>query len=305
MYGLNTKDSDTDHKGIFLPSRRNLILGSTPATINTSTGTPHSRNTSEDNDTELFSLQQFVKLACEGQTCAIEMLYAPEEFWTLSVGREGEIWRELVAERERFLSKKMHSFVGYARAQATKYSLKGERLNKLRAFHEIVNRAAGESGDTPMCDIWDELPRDEERTSPQGVPELQIAGKWFGATTRTGMVAAAVKKTIDRYGARAEAAAATDGKDWKALSHAMRVTFQCQDLMSPATRSIVVPFEAYDREYLMDIKMGRLAIEDVRDRLDCELAELESLAAKSRLPEKVDRTWWDDWLVKTIEEYVL
>jgi len=277
-----------------------VVLGRVPATIQSSSGTQNSKNTADDVDIDLFSIYQFVKLACEGQTCALEMLWTPPKFYT---ELPSEPWFSLRQERDRFLSKNMKAFVGYARAQAAKYSLKGERLTKLREFYTIVQRAAGKSGDTPMVAVWDDLPRDDERENPQGIKELQIAGKWFGSTTRTGLVALSVRGVIERYGKRAAAAAEAGGSDWKALSHALRVSLQCEDLILRG--SMTFPHEPLRRDYLLQIKLGQVPMEEVSDEIDESLARVESFAKASALPEKVDRNWWDDWLVDTIGAYVL
>lgn len=298
LYGLNTQDSDQDFKGIFLPTRREVILGRTPATIQASTGTSTSKNTNEDVDLEMFSLYQFIKLACDGQTCALEMLWTPQIFWQYQ--QFTPIWETLRWERHRFLSKNMKAFVGYARAQAAKYSLKGDRLNKLQEFSRILANEADPFD--RMHVIWDRLPRDDERQGGN-CRELQIAGKWFGETTAVTAVYEVVEKTIARYGKRTAAAASVGGSDWKALSHALRVSLQCEDLMLKG--SMEFPHPEPRRSRLLAIKLGQVSMEEVSDEIDESLARVESFAKSSTLPEKVDRNWWDDWLVATVGEYVL
>ena len=78
LYGTATSDSDLDYKGIFLPTKEQLLLGCVPKSHNYSTGKDYSRNTKNDVDTELYSLHYFIKLACAGQTVAMDMLHAPD-----------------------------------------------------------------------------------------------------------------------------------------------------------------------------------------------------------------------------------
>ena len=80
LYGTNTPDSDRDYKGVFLPTRREVLLGEIPKNITESTGNRYSKNGAGDVDTEMFSLHQFIKLAIDGQTVAFDMLHAPSEF---------------------------------------------------------------------------------------------------------------------------------------------------------------------------------------------------------------------------------
>ena len=77
LYGTATPESDLDYKGIFLPTKDELLLGRVPKSRNYSTGKDNSRNTKNDVDTEMYSLHYFIKLACDGQTVAMDMLFPP------------------------------------------------------------------------------------------------------------------------------------------------------------------------------------------------------------------------------------
>ena len=79
LYGTDTKDSDIDYKGIFLPNKEEILLNRIPNSYNFTTKENNiGKNTSNDIDNEIYSLHYFLKLACEGQTVAIDMLHAPE-----------------------------------------------------------------------------------------------------------------------------------------------------------------------------------------------------------------------------------
>ncbi len=73
VYGTNLPTSDTDFKGIYIPTKRDLYLSRAQKTINTGTKENKSaRNESTDIDEEIFSLQQYLKLLSEGQTVALD-----------------------------------------------------------------------------------------------------------------------------------------------------------------------------------------------------------------------------------------
>lgn len=79
LYGTNTENSDTDYKGIYLPTAKEICLNSYKKTICTIRPKQvGERNTKDDTDVEFFSLDQFMKLLCEGQTIALDMLFSPE-----------------------------------------------------------------------------------------------------------------------------------------------------------------------------------------------------------------------------------
>ena len=64
LYGTDTPESDKDFKGIFMPSKKEIFLGKIPKSISESTKKgSESKNTAEDIDTEIYSLQYFIELA--------------------------------------------------------------------------------------------------------------------------------------------------------------------------------------------------------------------------------------------------
>ena len=295
LYGTDTLASDLDYKGIFVPSTEDVCLGKIPRSINPSGNDNTRKNAPGELDIEWLSLHHFVKLALEGQTMAIDMLYAPESHTTFLT--YDEIWGYLVENRDKFLSKNMRAFIGYARAQAAKYSLKGERLDKLRDFYAIANE---EAEGVPLSEIWDELPRDGEQINPQGVRELLIAGKVYGETTAIGTICASVRKIIGRYGNRARAAAEAGGVDWKAMSHALRVSCELSELLR--NKNIVFPLKS--APILLAIKNGEWTLEMVENAIDHALTEVEELMAISDLPETADHKFWNDWLVDITAERI-
>lgn len=163
LYGTNSESSDTDIKGIFLPSKEEVLLGRIPKSINTTTKKGDSKNSSDDVDTEMYSLHYFIKLACEGQTVALDMLHAPNEMCDINrqvsyklveskfldkriAGKQhkielpslSNIWLDLQANRSRFYTKNLDAFVGYCRRQASKYSCRGSRLDTVDKVIKIL-----------------------------------------------------------------------------------------------------------------------------------------------------------------------
>ena len=120
LYGTATPDSDVDYKGIFLPTKEELLLGRVPKSYSYSTGREESRNTKNDIDIELYSFHYFIKLACDGQTVAMDMLHAPENM----ILQKSIIWDAIVKNKQKFYTKNLKSFIDYARRQASKYGIK-------------------------------------------------------------------------------------------------------------------------------------------------------------------------------------
>ena len=81
LYGTNTEDSDTDYKGIFMPSKRMIYLNRIPKSIsaNSKSSSCGDKNTKEDIDCELYSLHYFIELACKGETVALDMIHVNKQ----------------------------------------------------------------------------------------------------------------------------------------------------------------------------------------------------------------------------------
>jgi len=297
LYGTETPTSDEDFKGLFMPTAEEILLGRIPRTAHEGGRDDTRKNLPGERDVEYYSLHHFLRLATQGQTVTIDMLFAPPAF-VHKTAEYGWVWDRIVAERKRFLSREMNAFVGYARGQAAKYSLKGERLNRLEEFRRVLREALSFGG--TMVDIWDTLPKDDERTNPQGIRELQIAGKWFGETTAIQTVLDSTEKQLAAYGSRAHAAANAEGIDWKALSHAVRVSRELQEIITFGE----VRFPLRDAPLLLAIKRGEHPLEFVQDLLNRDLAFIELNSKRCSLPEKVDTKWWDNFLVEIMCEHL-
>jgi predicted nucleotidyltransferase len=298
LYGTNTPDSDIDYKGIYLPTKRQLLLSNFPKCINTSTGNDKSKNTSLDVDDEIFSLHQFIKLACEGQTVALDMLHAPKEM----IIESSHIWDEIVANRNMFYTKNLTAFTGYCRKQAAKYGIKGSRLNdakKVIAFlHNFPNKK--------MIDIWSDLPEGEHIHFLEPNPRdkhnckiYQVCGKKFLEMAPTSSAVESLNHFVEAYGYRAERAAKNEGIDWKAISHAIRAAYQLEEIYEKGT----ITFPLIEAKFIKDVKKGKLDyLTQVEPKLEDLMERTEALSKKTELPKTVDLNYWNNFIYNTIEE---
>jgi hypothetical protein len=136
LYGTATSESDVDYKGVFMPSKEEVLLGRIPKSHSHSTAKDESKNTKNDIDVEMYSFQYFIKLACDGQTVAMDMLHAPEDM----ILQSSNIWKTIIKNRHKFYTKNLKSFIDYARRQASKYGIKGSRINAALQVLELLNK---------------------------------------------------------------------------------------------------------------------------------------------------------------------
>jgi len=300
LYGTANENSDLDFKGIFLPTKEQILLNRVPKSHNVQTKKDNeTKNTSDDIDTEIYSLQYFIKLACEGQTVALDMLHAPPNM----ILENSSIWDDILENREKFYTKNLQAFVGYARRQAAKYGIKGSRLN---AAKKIINILTGYDSEAKMSAVWQHLPEGDHlhfvEDNPNGVKQYQVCGKIMQETQKIGYTLGILTKFYDEYGKRAHLAAQNKGIDWKAVSHATRAAYQVKELLTMGT----ITFPLIQAPYLLAVKNGELDYQtEVSPHLEALMDEVEELSRNSTLPSRPDRKFWDKFIIETIEDYLL
>jgi hypothetical protein len=306
VYGTNTPNSDKDMKGVFMSPIEDIIWGRKNDSIVTCSKIKKGlgiRNTKDDVDQELKELRKFILDCLDGQTYAIDMLYTPEKWWIQSSPE----WEFIVANREKFLSKKVNAFIGYCNQQASKYGLKGSRLGTVMETIKILKTF-------PPTSRLFENPRLEEtefrkyiiykhNRNNELVDELmlELLGKKFSLTTQVKLIIPPLEKFCENYGERAIMAMHDEGLDKKAVSHAYRC---CYQLIELATKHRI-DFPLEQAPYLTDIKTGKVSWPDViQDELPKLMEKAIGLIKESNLPESPDKEFWDKFIVDTYIKYL-
>jgi len=302
MYGLNTPTSDVDLKGIYIPSHRDIILGNVPKTsINTSTGEDNSKNSKDDIDQEMFTLMGFIRMCEQGQTAAIDMLFCPAEM----IIESSYEWDFIQENRDKLITGKASSFIGYCFQQANKYGIKGSRI---KAMKEVIENLSFNLGDQRIKDTKlikelhkidnDHVKMIKHKSSNGEIADyLEVCGRKFGMMDKVDHVIEVLTMIEGKYGDRARLAEKNEGVDWKALSHALRVCYEAQELL--ATGHVTLPFTGSKRNLLLDIKQGLLDYKDVSPIIEEEMEKVKLLEKTCTLPEKIDKKFWEDFIYKT------
>lgn len=296
LYGTDTEESDVDIKGIFMPPLEDILLSRVNKSYTFNEKVSGGiKNTSEDTDVELYSLHYFIKLACEGQTVALDMLHAPDDM----ILESSDVWKRLASNRELFYTKNLKAFVGYARRQAAKYGIKGSRL---AAAAKIMRILTVHYPERPMSHIWSALPEEDHLhhmpASENGVKQYQVCGKILQETAKIGYCYEILSKFHAAYGDRARKAELNEGIDWKAVSHAIRAAYQVEEILADNT----ITFPLKQADFIRDIKQGRLHyINDVAPVLEALMDKVERLSEKSSLPAKTNRTYWDRFIIDAVK----
>lgn len=310
LYGTNTPTSDLDFKAIYIPTAREIVLGKYHKTIAKSRPKAEcERNNKDDIDMEIFSLDRYLELLIEGQTVAMDMLFAPDNMY-VSATKDGlDIMSLVKANSGILLTKNVNAFIGYARQQASRYGIKGSRMDALKRTMEVLERM---SHPHDKLSVYEDMIRNLitetkelvslEKTAlveivmlkgPTGLvdqPHLHINGRFIPFHATVKWAKEVVGKMLEGYGNRAKKAHLEGGVDYKALSHAVRVNSEAVELLTTGK----ITFPRPDRELLLQVKQGQLPYEQVAEIIEQGLAELYVANEKSILPEKPDKVWVDD-----------
>ena len=286
LYGLDTPNSDKDYKGIILPSKKEILLGQTCFHVDESTNKNSTKNTKDDIDKTYYSLQYFVNLACQGETVCIDMLACPDNKLIV----KSDIWKFLVDNRSKFYTKNMKAYVGYVRKQAAKYGAKGSRLAEIERVLNIANSAKHETlvGFLPIeeSDVvkWIEY---------KGNKYLEVCGSKYQDNLLVSFLKRDLQKHLDKYGERTRLAKENNFADWKALHHSLRAGYVTRDIFLHGN----FQYPLKESKFLLDVKQGKIDFNIVEPLLSSLVEEVTELANKSTYPEKVDREFWDNFII--------
>lgn len=305
LYGTNTPASDTDYKSVHMPEARDILLQRVPneIVVGGRDKAEGERNTAADVDDKSYSLQKFLALAAEGQTLAIDMLFAPPEM----IDTTSAYWSYIVANRHKLISRKSAAFLGYCRQQANKYGIKGSRVAAAQVaanmFNGIVDHGAGNRKVGDWKGALEQLCREhpehmsivEQAIGSSGQLGLffDCCGRKVAFTAPCKQAAEIFSRIYENYGDRARLAQSNEGVDWKALSHAVRVGYEAIELLT--TGYVTLPLPRAD--YIKDIKLGKLSYEEVSEKIEELLLRVERAADMSNLPDEPDHKFIDDLIM--------
>ncbi len=297
LYGTNTEKSDKDIKGVYLPSIQDCLLNKIKKSIVNNTKIGNGKNSAKDIDCELYSLQYFLlELGKNGDTTFLDMIHAPNN----SILETSPEWEIIRNNRAKFYTKNLKSYIGYCRGQAAKYGIKGSKLEEAKKILNIFNKY---NESEKLANFWEELPNSEyskkydiDNCQAKDKRAFDFCGKKLMADTNVFFAKQTIQKFYDCYGERAKMAENNEGIDWKAISHAFRVGYQLEEIYTTGD----LKFPLKDREFLIKLKTANYhyAKDNIAEKLENLINNVERLANKSNFPEKVNLTEMETLIIK-------
>lgn len=279
LYGTAREGkSDFDVKGIYLPSVTSSILQNVQHCLSFSTGNQETKNTSEDVDIQIWSIQKFLlELLPNGDTGALDLLYShTNKDCVLVTDPKMNI---IFNKCHDFISaKNIEGCVNYAVNQAKKYGLKGTRLGTLMGIHNWISEHPEIQDDTRLHifakEIADLFPAGCKIINYKDDLFLNVNGKLFNFHIKFNVFKERIEQEVLKYGERAIQAMHNEGIDWKALSHAVRGIRQIQMLYDEG--KIEYPLSC--AKELIKIKEGKLPWIEVEEIILSGLDNIKTLS---------------------------
>lgn len=315
LYGTSTPASDIDYKSVFVPDADAILLQRVKATVtNQRPKQEFEKNVAGEIDREAYALHRYLSLLAEGQTVALDMLFAPR--WAMT--REPDaIWTRVWDERHRLLSRRAASFIGYCRTQANKYGIKGSRVHAARNIVEWFDEAIAVHGHLQKMNAASDgledfiASRKLEHTAviqiahpnrpDNPMPHLECCNRKapFSVSLKDGRTI--YVRLVEEYGARSLQADRNENVDWKALSHAVRVGCEAMEFLTTSHITFPLPNAAH----ILAIKKGERPYTSVAEEIEDLLVRVELAEKTSVLPETPDHALIDEIVRDAYREAVV
>lgn len=329
LYGTELPESDYDYKTIYLPDMAELLIGTRYKNMAVQTEYDLKAAGSMLPFVAFGKQEETIPLVCllqdffECQSYALEIVHAVQlnhDKYLARLGRNEDwplkrylkfkaVCDELVTH---WKNKDASVMAGYAKAQARKYSIKGDRLNAARAVRDWLasfyreysgQYKVGSFLDRELDSLaWDSMNAicsqypglvsmgeyDVTKNDHVMRPCLYVLDKVVPYTTSIEHALTTVSASVRSYGARAEEASKAEGKDWKALAHAVRIAQEGIDYLSRG--SFYFPYEISQgwANTLRSIRKGETPLETVVEDMERRLERLMECEAASTWPSKND-----------------
>ena len=315
LYGLDTPSSDLDFRGIYIPSINDIVLHKDQDEINKEVQIDNNKV-----DVKIFSLQKFIKLCSKADTNALDLLFSlrtrADHQWKYeglvhSVPQEMEYpVRFIYNNRDKLINtNKLESPITYAFKQATKYGLKGERLKVLEDILQLCKEYQSyDFQDIPLYEFiewadeaipWDDKHLKIDILDNKGKKEkyLFVCGVQHQFNLSLKTFTERIEEKIDKEYTSERTKSSKDGNDWKALSHAIRVLVEVQELLETGD----IKFPLKNKDFIKDIKLGRVERGIIDEYFNKNLSDIINQVQENKLNWGYNENFWNEFILKEVK----
>lgn len=311
LYGTDNPNSDFDFKAVFAPSQEDVLLKKDLVYFDYDTNKSKEKNSNEDVDMSLSSVYKFVDELKQSETGATDVLFSMFREDTQVYADETFV-SEMKANYQAFANKNMKAFVGYALGQSQRFGVKGARyaeLDKFVALLDDMSQGHPERKLKTLFPVFEKYFKDNDKKylkmvmapgargtgTPKKIPYVSVLGKLYEGNVTFLYTLERVRKMHSQFGNRTRSIAKTTEKtDFKALSHALRVAYEVEELLE----TNFITFPLLKAKEVLEVKEGRVdtqvAVEEVTRVLD----RVDELLLSTSLPDKANEAYCDEVKLK-------
>jgi len=301
VYGTNTPSSDKDYKEIFIPDHRDIILGTTKDSLQVTTKLDKlAKNTEQDVDIEMYSVQKYLNLLSQGQTVATDMLFVPEKH----IIEHTYEWAHIVSNKHKIINRNLSAFIGYSKTQANRYGIRGSRMAAVEGFINLIKDLPDNDRISDhITKLQDYLNNTEYCSITQNNDNIliEVCNAKVPVRDKVKRAKDLYVSIYNEYGNRSRQAKENQGIDWKSLGHAVRICEQGVELLDTGH----VTFPRPNAKDLLKIRKGEYSYQEVATRIEEGLDKLESKIQTSSLPDKSDIDWINDTIYSIYSKQVV
>jgi Predicted nucleotidyltransferase. len=302
LFGTSNQESDTDVKSVWLPAARDILLGRIDWTGFDSDSAR--RNTSSDIDHEQHDLIRFLRAVSAGHPVAVEMVFAPE---TAFLGDPHPIWQEIVSLAPASIPASISKFLGFIDRQAADFGIGGDRISAVTTALAFLDEAKNRHPKASIADVAQELVEAcassfvKLEMKADGSQFLQIAGRSTPVENKVSVAQRLASSIIIAFEDRARKLAERDKRDWKAVSHAIRLAEEAVELSTLGRISLPRP----NAEELIGIKSGKVSTAEVADKIEAILPEIDTAMRASVLNDEPDTDAIEELVISAHQQQVI
>lgn len=301
LFGTSTDKSDVDIKTVFTPEAKDILMGRIATTNRLGTTNILGKNTSDDKDQDNHDLMKFMRLVESGAPEGFEILFAPEEF---HLRQPSDIWKRLQSKRQNFLHADLAPFERMIRKNSTIVLIGAEEEHAAMKLSALLNQIAeNESRRKPILPHVNEmieavgnesLVRREVRAARDGTSNdmLVIAHKSMPVNESINF-AIKLTNSIANEAATNQVRGTLQPEQWKDLSLAVRIASQMVEMLE--TEKLTFPRP--EREFLYDIKVGKISADAIKTRLNFLEERIEIAKVKTGLPALPKRELFEEFII--------
>lgn len=285
-------------------------------------------------DVKIFSLQKFIQLCSKADTNALDLLFSlnnnniPQYTYSVTTRQKKEepknLWNNSVYTAKSYIpfwyilqhkdklinTDRLESPITYAFKQATKYGLKGERLFYLKYVLEEAKKlsfkpiCATQKYHT-VCELVNDflkldgkhLKIDELDNKGKKELYLNVCGVQHQYNLELDTFIERIEEKINKEYTSQRTIDASDGNDWKALSHAIRVLLEVKQLLEDGT----ITFPCIENRFLLRIKQGKINREVIDEFFNKQLSNILEKVKLNELGWKYDEEFWNEFILKEVK----